>query len=86
MFAEIFSRFHNYSFIPSSECERNRKFVTDCVCACVRKFGNKDDEIHLQIPISTDDVAAGLLLIGLGSGGLQCFDAVGWAAGRAYGL
>jgi len=52
----------------------------------VRKFGDKDDEIHLQIPISTDDVAAGLLLIGLGSGGLQCFDAVGWAAGRASGL
>jgi len=72
MFAEIIFQFHSYSFIPTSECERNRKFVTDCVRACVRKFGDKDDGIHLglqtgDIPISTDDVA-GLLLVGLGLG------------------
>jgi len=68
MFAEVIFQFHNYSFIPTSECERNRKLVTDCVRACVRKFGDKDDGIHLQpgdVHISTDDVA-GLLLVGLG--------------------
>jgi len=70
MFAEIIFQFHSYSFIPTSECERNRKFVTDCVRAYVLKFGDKDDGIHLQtgdVHISTDDVA-GLLLVWLGLG------------------
>jgi len=54
MFAEIIFQFHNYSFIPTSECERNRKFVTDCVRACVRMCAH-----------TTDDVAS-LLFVGLG--------------------